>query len=841
MKKKKFTILKEIKEIYDKTTKLDNRMVSIAILIFALVSIMMFIINLSANEYIPAVIIGIFSFILIMENIAHAVTKKSYGKVAIMSILTIAAIVMMIFFIWGKPEGFAIVWFLVIPPVAIHYMGLFYGGSISLGLALISTIYMWTPLRELGYPYPEVWFERFPIVYIIDISSCLFIGYSDFKSNERQLELIKIAERANVSKSEFLANMSHEIRTPMNAIVGMCELILRDPEISQSARDNCFSIQSSGRSLLAIINDILDFSKIESGKMEIIESEFNLVSTINDVINMAITRKGKKNIELIAYIEPDIPSGLYGDEIRIKQIMINLMTNAVKFTDKGAVTLRVFCTKRDDGINLNVSVEDTGIGISKKNIERLFTSFQQVDTKRNRAKEGTGLGLAISKQLVEQMNGTISVSSEYGKGSTFSFTVPLKVTDSKPVICIKNREKICAVACIDLDKFEDRFIAEKYKNLIASLKNQLKVRFAMTSDTESLKKLIIEDKNGITHCFVNKEIYLSEKSFLASVSDRIQTVVIQDITNAAQIQEPFKCIYKPFYTMSVASALNNENLITTLNGKRAHSITFSAPKAKVLIVDDNDINLKVAAGLMRPYNMQLLTAESGYDAITMMESQDVDLVLMDHMMPVMDGVETTAALRQKEGDYYKNVPIIALTANAVNGAREMFLREGFNDFVAKPIEISALDKVLKMWLPQELICAPIDEEVQERRRDIRDKSSEIGRLISESTGLSYAADDEEVYYDILSHFVSKGYEKIASIQKLFADENWKNYTIEVHALKSSALGIGCVSLSELARDMETAGKAGDYDVIYENNAKMLELYGEVIIEGRGMLEAREAM
>ncbi len=676
---------------------------------------------------------------------------------------------------------------------------------------------------------------RVAVLLFAEACMIFFISYINNVENDFKISIEK-AQNAERSKSDFLANMSHEIRTPMNAIVGMCELILRDSDISDNTRDNCFNIQSSGRSLLSIINDILDFSKIESGKLEIIEGEFNPASTLNDVINMAVTRKGNRNIEIIVQTDPDIPSGLYGDEVRIKQVMINLMTNAVKFTERGAVTLRVSCSKQKYGVNLKVEVEDSGIGITEENIEKLFTSFQQVDTKKNRSVEGTGLGLAISKRLIESMNGFINVTSEYGVGSNFSFVIPLRVTDPKPFIQVNNSENIFAVVCINLKRFEHPAVEAGYVELIKSIKNDLGINFVVCNTIEKAKKLIEENGSRVSHFFVTKEIFLAEKDYVTSISDKLQAVVIQDVVNSAQIQQPIKCMYKPFYSMSVAAVLNNENIASALSDRRVQSITFSAPKARVLIVDDNAVNLKVAVGLMRPYHMQFLTVESGPAAIGMLHSKDIDLVLMDHMMPEMDGVEATRIIRGMEGEYYKKLPIIALTANAVNGVREMFISEGFNDFIAKPIEVSTLDKVLKTWLPKELICAPVTEEIRGDRRNAKQRQQADEGLISESKGLSYTGGDVEAYYDILSVFIKKGEEKLDVIRDYYESENWKNYIIEVHALKSSSLGIGCTTLSDIAKSLEAAGKAEDYSTIHDNNAEMLSLYERVLDEGRKMLE-----
>ncbi|MGN1136192.1 MAG: sensor histidine kinase, partial [Oscillospiraceae bacterium] len=290
------------------------------------------------------------------------------------------------------------------------------------------------------------------LVVLIIASFCILGWFATKYLSNRSAALadaIDQVEAANSSKSNFLANMSHEIRTPMNAIVGMTELILREHDISETVQENCFNIQNSGRSLLSIINDILDFSKIESGKMELIEEEFNIASTLNDVINMAITRKADKKLEIIVHADPEIPCGLIGDEIRIRQVIINLVTNAIKYTNEGCVSIRVSQTKHKYGINLSVSVSDTGIGITEQNLEKLFSSFQQVDTKKNRAVEGTGLGLAISKRLITQMGGFINVTSKYGKGSEFRFVIPLKVSNAKPFVTITGADKIHAAGYID--------------------------------------------------------------------------------------------------------------------------------------------------------------------------------------------------------------------------------------------------------------------------------------------------------------------------------------------------------------------------------------------------------
>jgi signal transduction histidine kinase/ActR/RegA family two-component response regulator len=395
-------------------------------------------------------------------------------------------------------------------------------------------------------------------------------------------ELKEKAEHAATVKSAFLANMSHEIRTPMNAILGMAEMALRG-DLAQEEREYIEQIQIASEGLLTIINDILDFSKMESGKMQIIDCEYAVLNMVKEVSSLVQGKVKDKGLTLSVQVDPNIPRILFGDENRVKQVLINLVNNAVKFTDEGSVTIQVDYERTEDQerVLLKVAVKDTGMGIKEEDIERIFNSFEQSDTYRNRKKEGSGLGLSISKQLLLLMGGDISVESVYQQGSCFSFYVPQKIIDATP-------------------------------------------------------------------CGPYEE----------SASRR---------------------------------------------SRKSEYSKFRAPDAKVLIVDDNLVNLKVAAGLMKPFEMQVDTAKSGRQALEKVKEKEYHLIFMDHMMPDMDGVETAHRIREMEGDYYQQVPIIALTANALSGAREMFMEEGLNDFIAKPIDMKELsDKILE-WLPFELL------------------------------------------------------------------------------------------------------------------------------------------
>ncbi|MBR6669137.1 MAG: response regulator [Ruminococcus sp.] len=693
------------------------------------------------------------------------------------------------------------------------------------------------PAGEISLVIPLVLWTFGLLWLMIVIIIVFFVGAERKAKQSEELRLAKIAaEDANRAKSDFLANMSHEIRTPMNAIVGMCELILRENDISNIVRERCVNIQNSGKSLLSIINNILDFSKIESGNMELIEDKFNISSVLEEVINMTVTRKGCKKIEIIVLADPNIPCGLIGDEVCIKQIIINLMTNAVKFTHSGAVTLSVSHIVQEDSIILKISVEDTGIGITEENLNRLFTSFQQLDTRKNRSIEGTGLGLAISKRLLTQMGGTINVSSVYGQGSVFSFEIPLKISDARPFISVNEPEKLYAVVFIDFEKIENSVVKKQYTTLMNEISSLLGVKMVHTVSLNELKTTISERK--ITHCFIGKEEYIENKDYFDKISLELNVSLIQDITDSIQLPASIKCIYKPFYVMSVALALNNEADNYNKIERLSSSVSFTAPKARVLIVDDAEINLKVASGLMQPYNMELITADSGPSAINKIRFQNIDLVFMDHMMPEMDGVEATRIIRSMNGEYYKKLPIIALTANAVNGAREMFKESDFNDFIAKPIELLALDRVLKKWIPADKIETLTSKD--NTTDDLKNNSNNINKEkhILVSKGLTYTSGNKDVYYEILEMFVQDGIEKLEQLNSYVENEDWKNYIIKVHALKSTSLTIGAVMLSEFAKKLELAGKSEDFGIIRKENKKLLNLYNEVISEGRSLLENR---
>ena len=520
--------------------------------------------------------------------------------------------------------------------------------------------------------------------------------------NKRLKQEKSLAVQAAKNKSEFLSNMSHEIRTPINAILGMDEMILRESK-DKNILEYAENLKSAGNSLLSIVNDILDFSKIEAGKMEIIPVEYALSSVLNDLVNMIKPRAEKKGLQIVVNSNHDIPSVLFGDEIRIKQVVTNILTNAVKYTEKGTVTLNVDFEQRDaESIWLKVSVKDTGIGIKPEDIEKLFHAFERIEEKRNRTIEGTGLGMNITQQLLTLMGTKLEVASVYGEGSTFSFKVAQKVINVEP-----------------LGDF-----------------------------TEALKNM----------------------------------------------------------------------------AHQTYHEKFTAPDAKILVVDDTVMNLTVVKGLLKQTKIQIDTAESGYDTLKMVAQKHYDVIFLDHRMPGMDGIETLHEMQKLENNLNVDTPVISLTANAISGAKEQYIAAGFKDYLTKPINSAALEVMLMKYLPPELVKVAAGDDVEEV-----DEIATLPDWLKNVDGVNVNEGVEhcggvESYVDALTVFANAVTSGADEIEGYFNGGDWKNYTTKVHALKSTARVIGASELSDRAKRLEDAGNSGYIDEIIKDTPELLKLY-----------------
>lgn len=697
-------------------------------------------------------------------------------------------------------------------------------------------------------------------------------------ASELLIENIRELEIAERSKNDFLVNVSHEIRTPINAVCGMSEAILQE-DLPADVRRDVADIQTAGRNLLSTVSNILDFSELETGKLELAEESYNITSTITDIINMALTLDNGKRLELIVDCDADLPSNLLGDEQKFRRIVMNLLGNAVKFTKEGGVILRITSRKEEYGVNLHVSVRDSGIGIERADMEKIFTRFSQINPKRNREAGGVGLGLAITQALVSSMGGFMTVESEPSTGSEFQFTLPQKVLDETPIVSIKDKGSLFAACYINLDKYNYTVVREGYENCIQHIAGQLGFPFRICRNLPELKRRM--EREAYTHIFIGWEEYAEDRDFFDRLCAEKIVVLLLDYEQELQIGGNMLRIYKPFTVLSIAAVFNGQKVLYGEDQQRSLHNKFIAPQAHVLIVDDNAMNLKVMSRLLLPYHLKVTLAGSGPEALEKLNTPNFDCVFLDHMMPEMDGVETLHKIRQKPGVYYQSLPIIAFTANAIGGAREMFVSEGFNDFIAKPIELSVLERILRRYIPAQMQI-PVEAEgtetipkaqMPENAAVTAPYSSDGGNSSVETTmnypggagmtdivnisqpetstaakerddvsrgrlhltragvdieqALAYCG-DEDGFREIIAIFHAEGEKRRQNLSRYFKEQDWKNYVICVHALKGNAMSVGACELSEIAKTLEMAGKGNRIAYILEHHEAMMASHDHLL-------------
>ncbi len=663
------------------------------------------------------------------------------------------------------------------------------------------------------------------------VSSVNITDRKRFEERQKQHEqvlrqAVETAEEATRMKSAFLANMSHEIRTPMNAILGMAELILRK-KIPSDIYDQALSIKQAGTHLLSVINTILDLSKIESGKLEVAALPYSFGTLINDVIRIVHVRAYEKNLIFTMNIDADIPAKLIGDELRIRQILLNVLGNAIKYTSHGFVSLNIE-GKRDPGENsilLSIEVADSGQGISEESMQSLFDPFVQVDMHTRRGTEGTGLGLAITRNLCRAMGGDIAVRSNPGKGSVFTVKLPQAIDQYEKLVVLENPDKIRVLL------YESRRV--NVDSIMRSCLNLGVHCTPVTVQSDFITHLMEEHYD-----FIFIAGYLYEGAMLAM--ERVKTdakIVLLNEFGQKPVRDDVQCISMAAYCINIASVLNESDdpFSERLNVQEDLS-HFIASSAHVLVTDDNETNLKVAVGLMAIFQIRVDTCSSGFEAIEKVREQRYDIVFLDHMMPEMDGIETAMHIRkladELADDYYRTLPLVALTANAVSGARSMFLENGCDDFLPKPISVPNLAALLDRWIPEE-------KKQRIERQEMPDLPDDlcIGGLDTRA-GIVQTGGSLRGYWEILRKYLAEGNRLKSGIEQSLMENDIDRFTYFVHTLKSSSGSIGAKKIFDKAKFLEKAGSIKDVTTIEKHVDSFLESLGTLLANIKKALESQ---
>ncbi|MDL2264038.1 response regulator [Synergistaceae bacterium OttesenSCG-928-I11] len=630
------------------------------------------------------------------------------------------------------------------------------------------------------------------------------------EENERAMQLaVEAAEEGARMKSAFLANMSHEIRTPMNAITGMSELILREQGIGDDIRDLATNIKHAANHLLAIINDVLDFSKIESGKLDLYNAPYSLASLVNDAISIIRTRLVGKPVIFTVNIDPSLPKELTGDDIRIRQILLNILGNAAKFTSSGFVSLVASGRLDKEGRRVTVDfiVEDSGSGIKNEHLHTLFDAFTQVEMNTRRATEGTGLGLAITKNLCLAMDGDITAISRYGRGSVFKATLPQRFDGYERFAQVREPEKVKILL------YEPRKVAAQSVEQTCEALGLACVAVDSQSDFTSR---LMDDR--YSHILVSSHRYEGARLALERFGTESVIVILTEYGETTGTDD-VRNIPMPLHAGNLCAVLNDDEAAPPRIGSE---VTFAAPCARVLITDDIETNLKVAEGLMALYRMQIDTCKSGPETLDLVRRNRYDILFIDHMMPDMDGLETTSLVRRIPSDdaYYRNLPIVALTANVAEGAKEMFLRSGADDFLGKPIEIEKLNAILERWIPDEKKERALPPQaVPNPANAFSIKGLDI------ASGIARTGGTLESYIPVLKAFHREA-EKLSdeirhTLESSLGAGELDTLVRSVHALKGTLGSIGAPHLFEQAAALEKAGETGDLDYIGTNAGRFL--------------------
>ena len=659
-------------------------------------------------------------------------------------------------------------------------------------------------------------------------------------------------EKAGRQNADFMSNVSHELRTPINMVLGISEVTL-EKNISPEILEDIRSIQMAGKRLSNQINNILDYTEIVEGTLTAAKEEYMITSLLNDVITTTAMQNSRQQLEIVFDMNPKIPSILIGDAEKISHVLKILVENSIKFTEKGGIDICIDYRKESYGINLIIDIFDTGIGMTDSQITQMCDDFYQAESGSSRFAGGLGLGLPIARGLLQAMGGFIHFDSKAQEGLQTHIVIPQEVKDDTPSMSISKVESICVACYFRTEKYSCDEVRGYYDKMILHMVEGLNIEGYQAHNFDGLLKLLKHHK--VTHLFIAQAEYEENSSYYEKLPQDIQVVIIANKDFSLHSDSRLLVIRKPFFALSVVNLLNGE---AKENGfeeaQAAGRRPFSCVNVHVLVVDDEEMNLVVAKGVLGSYGIQADTCLSGREAITRCKATAYDIIFLDHMMPGFDGVETLRQIREINNGIYRDLPIIALTANTISGAREMFRNEGFTEFIPKPIERAVLERALRKCLPKD--CIQYHTASLNPNYDLTEKGSfekpasnewipdepDTSHLsdatplslndlvqygINVQMGLEYCSGEEAFYKEMLEMFSSQYTEKKDEIVTLYESADWANYTIKVHALKSTSLTIGAEELSRCAKALEQAGKKNDVDYIHENHALLLDMYNKV--------------
>ncbi len=652
------------------------------------------------------------------------------------------------------------------------------------------------------------------------------------ESEERIAELEEINHRTE----QFLTNVSHELRTPINAVTGITTVMVKNEKDSAKRKD-ILAVQHAGRRLFQQIEDILDYTEIDTGRMKVSEESYMIASVVNDIIAEENQRE-TNDLEIVFDVDASVPSALIGDGRKVKKIIKHLLDNGLKFTKNGGVYVRITAMNRSYGVNLCIQVRDTGMGVNEEQLEKIKERFFQTKNGKMRRAGGLGLGLAIVCGMVAVMEGFIQIKSKEGEGTEVFISLPQKIADEVSCMSVSNVQEYCVACYLKPEKYEIPEVRGYFNSTITHIVRGLELPLHRISNKGELDKLISIYR--LTHLFIGQEEYSEDKEYYEELTTQMNVIVVAQKDYALSRDSKLKLIKKPLCSLAIANALNSCEVEVGEIEVEKHIL---CPGVRVLVVDDEPMNLMVAEGIFREYQMEVTTVDSGMAAIELCKKETYDLIFLDHMMPEMDGVETLKLLRKISTTPGKALTVIAFTANAVSGAREMFRQEGFDGFISKPVEAIELERVLKRVLPRTAYVYE-DEDVFDGKEKSGQKTNEeyLSRLersgVNTRSGLQYCRGDVEFYLELLDKFTQEFDKKNEDLKRFFEAEDCANYRICVHSLKSTSKMVGADDFSAMAREAEEAAKREDMEYIKEQQNELLAAYECLVHNIKEMLGSK---